>query len=91
MAEKPPIIASQCLFVLCVADCKYEDRLVLQTFEIRETRTRGSKCQSLAPGYFGLGCSIQFSALCQLTDRTELLGHGVGSIDILIFETQGTE
>lgn len=35
-----------------------------------------------------LGCSIQFSALCQLTDRTEL-GHGVGSIDILIFETQG--
>ena len=74
------------LFVLCVLPIWRPG--VTNILDTRD-KDRGSKCQSLAPGYFGPGCSIQFSALRQLTDRTEL-GHGVGSIDILIFETHGT-
>ena len=71
-------------------DCKYEEPgpgvTMLQT--LRWER-QGLGDQNVSPWHPDiLGCSIQFSALCQLTDRTEL-GHGVGSIDILIFETQG--
>ena len=52
--------------------------LVLQCYKHSRLERQGLGDQNVSPWHPDiLGCSIQFSALCQLTDRTEL-GHGVG-------------
>ena len=52
--------------------------LVLQCYKHSRLERQGLGDQNVSPWHPDiLGCSIQFSALCQLTDRTEL-GHGLG-------------